>query len=778
MDTSIRKKIEDMINSEDMVIRINRSLHRDPHIIDGHGFEHTGWMDTKQSSLPGFLIKVLKMQFAPNPVSKSKDLLLMRLTKDPSFANEFLRHQHLIMGDILARFNDLNEGASSVRAGNVSSMLANASLAELSKQQLLSSAPLFGHNLAAGGHPVHASIPDSYDMTDDFAFKCGELFRSIFSTVRKDKFTVPALTSQGMLLKTARDTPQWRVYAKALQSALATKITSRKQFDDVCDQLDEVFRTYGYDGITRDFYLGMRRQGTRKDEPVSSRYDFDTNRDYDIGGTHGVQGRSRGIFPPTELLKIYFKPFAEGIKTDLFKSGTFTAVNLPFISNKVHILAGLTQMYDLYTEEGELTCFYDLSAMDTTTHEGFMNSYLAFCRGVFPDFDAVEGDTVKFSRLHFPATIWSDEFFVQDIKGRSTLSGQPDVTTKNNICHLLAMAWCLGHALDIDKLAVFRCLLTGENVSGIDFPIIGHVHGDDTMLYAGPDKATYDKYFMKLNELGFVTSFEKAPIFLKKTVCVDDVSCSSDDASAYYGWYQELLQSLGRIKSDPSVGEELTELLNDKVIAVLGGRPMVEDYNYNFNGGMRPIVGSLVKNRYGEYAISEPILLLMGLSDTACLLGNHAMDEVKAYWHLLAHGALDDVSDLPLWESLRSLDPSSLFEALASTDVRNDIRHAVVEIAESSVTKALSIRNALERLFYTQGEIIDDNVIDTVFGSLFIDPDTQMDTFDLRDLSVSQLTELIISLQHFILDTNGKAPEIDEKIFDASNKIIGRIGKV
>lgn len=775
MDLKIQGRIEEMISSDHLIIALNRALLRDPKIITMEEGSHSGWMDVKGANLPFWLVEVMNRQFNIDDIRKSKDLLIKRLNDDSGFRTNFLISLEEVQRRIRSDFDERAAFDIGGRKLNLDAMKARASQNELDKQQILTNAPLYGHNLAAGGHPVFADIPGGYDIDETFCVAAGKMFTSLFGTERKLDFTVPALSSQGMTLKTSRDTPQHRIYSKAIMATIAKKVKSRKQYDSVVKELDSPFIERGFDGVTNDFYLGMRRQGMRKPEPVSSLYDYDNNRDYSVGLTSAIQGRSRGIFPPSEFLKIYFKPFAEGIKSSLFTKCHSTRVDMSFISAKVHLLAALTARDELITDDGEALPFYDLSAMDTTTHRGFLDSYHAFCRGVFPDFDKIEGDTVASSRLYFPAVVSSKDYFVQEIGGRSTLSGQPDVTTKNNICHILAMAWCLSKVVSCDPLDVFKHLCTGQGT----IPTIGvvhtHIHGDDTMMYIGSDKSLYYKYYEYLEQLGFATSFEKAPIFLKKTVILDSIdgdhrSCS-DIETAFANAANGVSCVVMSDNHKANFISVVSNFLRDQ------GCTIDEDsYNFKFNAYLQPVVGSLVKNRFGEYATTEPILLLMGLSDTACLMAQSVTEAVIDYWHLLFESSIDGETGYPVVDSLKGLDSKIFFASIQSDQVRSDIRKEIIDVASGSLTKALSIRNALERLYYAGGESLNDEVIDTIFGSLFVTADKLEETFDLRSMSLRQLVELQKTQQSFILDTNGQAPGIDEEIFAKANSILKDIG--
>lgn len=776
MDKQVSKQIRELILSDHPVIRINRALGRDPRIVDDYSVVHTGWPDTTSASLPDFLVDTLNRQFSIDDMKKTKDLVLRKLSADDESFSYLVSLKEYI-SSIRKHFEDVVENSSPPSSSKVSILRsqAKASLNELDKMQVLVNAPLFGHNLAGGGHPLFFDTPAGYDIDDEFAKKAGEMFKAICKG-RYYEYTVPALSSQGMTLKTRQDTPQFRIYAKAIMSALASKTKSRKDYDMVIEAMNEPFIERGYNGVANDFYLGMRRQGMRKDEVVSSKFDFDGSQDYDLGATNGIQGRSRGIFPPSEYTKHYFKPFAEGIKKSLFDSFFSTAVDLSFISAKVHLLTLLSIKYNLFNSDEEYICFYDLSAMDTTTHKGFMDSYHQFCKGLFPDFDNIEGDTFASCKLFFPAVIGSKEYFVQDIMGRSTLSGQPDVTTKNNICHILAMSWCLGKTFDVRPEVVFDHLMTGQGTLNGQ-QVIAHIHGDDTMIYMGSDPSKYATYYEHLGSLGFGVSFEKAPIFLKKTVSIEEVSTESGSFESSIVMLTDLLSGFS---ADFKSNDDYKDRCNRIVVEVCTslGYPPVNDYNNSYVGNLIPVLGSLIKNRFGEYPTVEPILHVMSLMDTCKLMSGHWSQIIKDYWFFLLKLIDYDSSD-PLFAQIIALEDADQMEILFKSDQFSaDVQSMIIKLSEGSITKANSIRTALERLYYSGGESLNDFVLDTVFGSLFITQDLLLDKFDLRSMSLNELLDLYKQLQSIILDTNGKAPNIDESIFDIANGIIKNLGKL
>jgi len=283
MDSTVERIINDLIVGDHPIIRINRALGRNPRIVDDISVEHTTWMDTTDASLPDFLIDTMNRQFSIDDIKKTKDLVLKSLTiGDDVSGNLIALKEHITY--VSAALDEIIDNTDPNSIGSVSfkRSQAFASKAELAKMQVLVNAPLFGHNLAGGGHPLFKDIPGGYDIDDEFSKKVGTMFQSICKG-RFYEYTVPALSSQGMTLKTKQDTPQFRVYAKAIMAAIASKTTSRDDYDKAIARMDEPFLERGYNGISNDFYLGMRRQGMRKDEIVSSRFDFDGSQDYDIG---------------------------------------------------------------------------------------------------------------------------------------------------------------------------------------------------------------------------------------------------------------------------------------------------------------------------------------------------------------------------------------------------------------------------------------------------------------------------------------------------------------
>lgn len=762
MDEKIKRKVEHYLDYSNPVFMINSALHRLPAITenDTHG---TGWPDTTYIDIPSFLSMVVKMQFKSTDITKSKDVILSNVAANSVSLQAYCQNLYEIMGGIIRKFTeDSNSDMVFKKA------IGKANLKEVAKQQLLSCSPLFGHNLAKGGHFVHSSAPSGFDMSIDFSFEAGVKMRNLFGTVRKMEFTVPASSSQGLVLKSKRDTPQFRVYSKALQAELAARCLTRKDYDEGIEFLNEPFVSRGYHGPANDFYLGLRKQGSRKGETVSSASSFDPSGDYDLGTTEGLQGRARGIFPPSEFLKIYFKPFAEGIKSTLFKYCSCTIVNLNYISLKVHALAYLSHKYDMFDDEGSYLLFYDLAAMDTTTHGGFFDCYKAFCEGIFTDFKIKEGDLTYTCGIMFPATIESDLFLRQDVRGRSTLSGQPDVTTKNNVCHILAMSWCIGKVLEQDPLSVFEVLLKGNMLLKNGVCPIVHIHGDDTMMYFSPNKSDMLLYYRYLAELGFETSYEDAPVFLKKTVAIDDFS-SIDNFDA--DLFSNIIQQGYDLCISESLPEDFLPLINS-MVSFSNKDNLSSEYAIKYNGSLRPIPGSYVKNRHGEYAITDSILLVMALSDTARTMGEDVDITIKQYWKFLFASSIIKDADL---NYLLDLDDLSFYTEIISISFVDVLKSKILELAKTSISKADAIKSALERLYYSGGERFDDTSIETIFGSLFITNVEMSDAFDLRSMSTSDVKALIKLNQDYILDTNGTCPDVEEHIIQAANKLLVRL---
>lgn len=752
--------IDRVISENPLLRQFNTALGRSIE-IEAIETQRGTWRDTTQVSLPSYLARSIRSQYMTKKNAGEKDVLLSTLLKDPSVAAEYFVQLDIIMKDLTAEWSEtITLGLGD---GNFFKyMAASSNLSEITKQQLLISAPVLGHPLSGGGHFVHESPPGGFSIPDDVSYVLGKWFAEKFNTLRKLEFTVPASTSQGLILKSRQDSPQWRVYSKALMAELAMRAKSRKDFESYAAALNLPFEERGFHGPAKDFYLGMRKQAARKGEIVGSLRSYDLTGDYAAQETVAVQGRLRGIFPPSEFSKIFFKPFAEGIKYDLFKKAACTFVDLSYISSKLHFIAYRTYFDNLLADDGTLLCFYDLDKMDTTTHGGFFSIYHQFCRGVFPDFDNVEGDMMKDSGILFPPSIYTEDIYYQQVDGRSTLSGQPDVTTKNNVCHLLAMSYCMGKVIDQDFEEVFKILCDGSAPlkNGI-IPVL-HLHGDDTMMYFSPRKEDYLSYYAILAEQGFETSCEKSPAFLKKTLCSFEVPMVDASSDAVISKQNEIL----RIKvSDKSA--DVSSILED-IFSSYGVAPTTSDYNKKYVGYMNPIVGSLVRNRCGEYEVKDVHLLLMALSDTSKMMDAIAPRIVKDYWHLIFKTVRHEY-DLSLVQTDNAVD---FFSLIQREDVNELVRTKLIELATESITKADIIKKTLEKMFYSGGEDLHDEFLQTIFGSLFVTNIQMSESFDLRSITTPQLIDMIQQYQRNLIDTSGICPEVDSAISDAANNIL------
>lgn len=724
------KNISTTISSHPLLSELNSALLRTVEFIDVE--EQLGeWQDTEQIVLPLFLIRSLKAQFKSSKDYGAKDVLIGKLIPDPVIRSQFcidVNRLMLAMADQWKLEMDGNQEKSIFLK-----LAAASNHSEITKQQLLVGSPVLGMPLTGGGHFVHSTIPSEFAIDINICKSLGTKFRDRFSTIRRTEFTVPASTSQGLILKSKQDSPQWRVYSKALMAELASRAKSRADYDGFIEKLNEPFQDRGFHGPANDFYLGMRKQASRREEPVCSENSYSLTGDYGTKKTIAVQGRLRGIFPPSEFLKIFFKPFAEGIKDSLFKHSACAMVDLSYISAKLHIIAYNTFFHDLYDESGKLYCFYDLDKMDTTTHKGFFNIYKAFCEGVFPDFIHIEGDMIETSGMIFPPSIYRDDVFRQNIGGRSTLSGQPDVTTKNNICHLLAMSYSIGQVLNQPMEQVFEALLEGDVPLNNGIVPLVHVHGDDTMMFFSEKKEDYKNYYSILASQGFETSCENSPVFLKKTLCSWDTPSNNVSQDIYLDICKRIF-----IAKEADRASDCSSYLSE-LFSIYGVDPVTSVYNKQYIGFMNPIAGSLVRNRFGEYEVKDIHLLLMALSDTAKMLDAIVTKEIKEYWFLLYVTASGS-------ETIDFVNVSSaeeFFSSIQSDDVTLLIREKLIELSQDSITKADIIKKTLEKMYYSSGEDLHDEFLQTMFGSLFITNTDLSTSFDLRTILTSDLIDLI-----------------------------------
>lgn len=310
---------------------------------------------------------------------------------------------------------------------------------ELSKRQVLVGSPTWHHGCSDGDHfNIKSDLAeDKHAILITLGSSLGNFIKSRFGGVQRSQtYTLPLTSSQGVILKSRRDSPQFRAVSKALQGRYAQLCNNESELLECIDRLNDLAEQRGYDRFFDCFFLGKRKQHAAKDEPID-------NGDDVMEVTKGIQGRVRGIFPPPEMFKVYYKPFSDGLKKFLFKDTAICSVDVNDIHTK-HLHAIANYIVNLSNNkglaEGLSHGFYDLSAYDRNTSSSLGAAYQIFCSIVFDGWEEREKINFTNFKLLFPEHCAPHSgIMMQEIKYRSTLSGQPDVTVKNNICHLILL---------------------------------------------------------------------------------------------------------------------------------------------------------------------------------------------------------------------------------------------------------------------------------------------------------------------------------------------------
>lgn len=390
---------------------------------------------------------------------------------------------------------------------------------EIQKAQLLISCPKLHTPLSLGGHFKYEDVPQSFrDIDWSWVPEAGRLYKKLTRAERKYTYTLPLATSQGLLLKGERENLQTRAFSKALLSSIALDLQTMPRYLAWIEQVDKIFHRHGYHSVASSFYLGIRRQQARKPEVVTDPKTGDV-----LGQSVAYQGRIRGIFPAPEQIKIILKPISEGLKKSLFEGTECCSVNMVKIAQSLWTIAAKSLEEGLFIEEkedlhGERTVkkwlsFYDLGQFDTTQHFGFFEKlYMPFLDSCFDDFQNTEFPMTYPCDFLFPSSTKGFDVIRQEVNARSTMSGQPDVTVKNNVVHMLSMTHAISKILKRPPLEVFSDLIQGKN------GMIAKVHGDDTMLYFSSNPQDYLDYKSEMENLGLIIDFEMGPVYLKKTI--------------------------------------------------------------------------------------------------------------------------------------------------------------------------------------------------------------------------------------------------------------------
>lgn len=470
-----------------------------------------------------------------------------------------------------------------------------------------------------------------------------------------------------------------------------------------------------------------------------------------------LQGRARAIFPFSETIKAWFKPLADGVKKHLFLETSMHATNPVTISNCLHKITELSLTNQLFDDEGNFLCFYDLSAYDRTTHQGLNSLYNRWLSVYDPNFNLMYKDMHDDAGVVYPGTC--DKFpriFIEMIEGRSTLSGQADVTVKNNIIHLIVICAIVAHIKKKSPIDVANSLLYNEGPLKDDF--IGLVHGDDAAVYFSDNKADYIEFARLFTELGIVTGFEPAPVYLKKTVKYEN---------AQY------------MKSVPlsNVKAAKESLVHKKGDASKTFKP--ESYNWKYMYGLTGIMGSLLKNRFGEYSQSDIILAILSLTDTYKMLNDKSQFEdglnnlyaiqlliLLDYWDdcinagletKIISGELDDAKKI-----IEKLKKDGLSKCSSDATFQRNIADYMKSSIQLQTPKSVQMRATISKIVHTLGEEFLDESMNEIYSLMSYDVVEEAEILGIKNLSKIECLDVICEFQSFILENEGECPSNDK----------------
>lgn len=616
--------------------------------------------------VPDFLADYLRSALETDVNEVYNDLLTTKLLVDSKYAMEF--------ADLWRSAKNCITSASGRDPG-----LAAANAKELATAQVLFGAPLFHTPLSLSKHQKYDDAPPAFRSADWSFVRDWARLMIERNDLRCDAHvSLPRLTSQGAILKSRRDTTEWRLTSKVLLAQLALKTDSAELYKRDNEAINRVFEGHGFFGLASAFVQGRRRQSTRKDEAVVTGNVSDFSQLRQTGVSHYLQGRARGIFMASERQKAFDKQRADSLKAALFhRTQSFNVEPDILTRRRIEIDAKVRAMTSAGVDaNNEQLCYLDLSGFDTTQHIGFYDAYYDFLEAAFPGERArIDRSLVRDSFILAPLS-WGDSAIIASYNhGNSTLSGESYVTVKNNIVHMMANLRALADVLGRAPLDVWQML---EDPTNLDMQL--HLHGDDCMRYFGDDPAIYDAVDARVTEFGLKVGRELAPAFLKKQV--------RSQSPVVYG-----------------------------------------------------ITGSLMKNRFSEYGVQSPAVLTLGLYDTWCAVPPEDREAVKPLWRHI--GKL----------GMPGIDPTSCSRAV----IDSEVIPAVASYAAASAAKARSVQSLLERMYYSSGEILPDDLTE-LWGSLHYDPLVEGDRLGLSHLSHDELLAVIVSLQTWIIENEGNCP--------------------
>lgn len=415
----------------------------------------------------------------------------------------------------------------------------------LNRRECLMAQQIFGvpftYNLLMAGHhfkyeekgPLPSMLEGQLSELEEAAAVLSALpFLKAVPSAPED-VKLPMGTSQGLVLKSKKDGLFFRGYSKLILAILASQCTSRVELDEKLSAICEPLTRRGFKDVSKDAFLGIRRMHMKRGrgEPL-----FMTDSSAKIPDliVEKSQARSRAIFPFSEALKFWYKRLADPVKKKLFQEKGCCSVDTQVILNAQVDMTNLTlaspELIEHFRSTGEWLTAYDLSGYDTTTPRYISDLYNKVMHSLIPGGDKLwadghNGSGVLFlnSVLHFDGDTkrLSEHCRYDDVDGRSTLSGQADVTLKNNIVHLIIiLGWFKRFfSLDRDRLTKFATKLIQEG----DFVFEGrrvvfHLHGDDVFIFFSEKASDYKDLSDYLSATGITCGFEDGPLYLKKVV--------------------------------------------------------------------------------------------------------------------------------------------------------------------------------------------------------------------------------------------------------------------
>lgn len=639
---------------------------------------------------------------------------------------------------------------------------------EAKKSMLLFGVPFTYHMLMEGRH---SKYPDREQVMDDRMVRdfnhtmeiVADVYIKLYGVqaqLQPSEVKLPIGTSQGILLRGTKDTPTSKAYYKFILSLYASKCKSRKDINELLDALDNEFMQRGFDKPSRSAMLGLRKMhiSRKKNEPFFDHGASSTT----YSTTKQTQGRVRAIFPFTEALKYWVKSYAEPIKYNLFHAEGCFAVDPTLIHKSQNAvrekLLTAPSLMDHWRSTGECVVAYDLHECDRTFHWQMNDAYVElFLKRVIKNGPIVvgehhnDGDVIAIRGVRGHRTRPAvNAVFSDKVSGCSTLSGQADVTLKNNVIHFCLVVYTISVIHRLEPKEVVK-LIEDLIVKGMcklrNREYILHMHGDDVFLYLSDQLEDYKRFSEVLNSTGASSGFEDGLVYLKKMI--------------------------------------VPSLTGDRLIG---------------------IPGSLLKNRLGEYPQHTPITLILSICDAmkAATQSDHShhrallsaviseAEVVCQYMEITSMIFKDSVEirdtamdllkhtreAINLCKSSLTSRPDSRLISESMDDIIRSVSVMLSKILMSNTPKAVQIRRDLLTDSYklnTKSDLVDlivDNVseiseleLDDIqsLATYSIDPSTVSNRLNLDDTVVGklmtldrgQLLELIVSLQSELLDSDG-----------------------